>query len=153
MESKEGPMPNYNKVILIGNLTKDPETRYTPEGMPVVGSGIAVNEKYKEREYVLFTDITLFGKTAETFAKFFKKGDAVGLEGKLRLDRWEDKNTGQKRSKHFVVVDRWFFVSDKKAYDDGGGDARAFRRQQGWGLDEDQGHWGQPPELRGDVPL
>ena len=109
-------MSSFNKVILMGNLTRDPELRFTKSEMAVCKVGLAMNEKYNDKETTTFVDVTIFGKRAEAFEKFHKKGSAAFIEGKLRLDSWEDKNGGGKRSKLYVIADNWEFVS--------GGDAK-----------------------------
>lgn len=101
-------MANLNKVFLIGNLTRDPELRYTPKGVPVAEFALAVNRSYggedgKKREEVTFVDITLWTRLAEIAGQYLKKGSSVMVEGRLQLDSWEDKQTGQKRSKLRVV--------------------------------------------------
>ncbi len=113
-------MPNLNKTLLIGNLTRDPEMRYSSKGTAVAGFGLAVNRKYKSaagtiEEETTFLDVSAFGHQAETVSKFLKKGAAVFVEGRLRLDQWDDKNTGQKRSKIVVIADRVQFLSPRKA--------------------------------------
>ncbi len=112
-------MGSYNKVILMGNLTRDPELRYTPNNMPICNVGLAVNRRFKDsqtgewREEPTFIDVTIFGKRGEAFARYHQKGRTAFLEGSLRLDTWEDKNTGQKRSKLYVVADEWQFVGGR----------------------------------------
>lgn len=111
-------MASYNKVLLMGNLTRDPELKFTPKGTAVVDIAIAVNEKWKdangvEKEEVLFVDVTYFGKTAEVIEKHFKKGQPIFIEGKLKLDQWEDKQTGQQRSRLKVNGDTFQFVGNK----------------------------------------
>ena len=102
-------MASYNRVILIGNLTRDPDLRYTPSGMPVCEIGLAVNDRRKtpEGEWVeeaTFIDVTLWAKQAETCSQFLTKGSPVLIEGRLKLDQWEQE--GQKRSKLRVVGER-----------------------------------------------
>lgn len=96
----------YNKIILIGNLTKDPELRYTPKGTPVASFGIAVNRRYKQsdemKEETLFIDIVVFGKQAESVSQYLSKGNPVLVDGRLQERRWE--SDGQKRSKFEVVA-------------------------------------------------
>src|SRR3954447_9343578 len=101
-------MASFNKVILIGNLTRDPEVRYTPKGSAVAEVGLAVNRVYttdggEKREGVTFVDVTLWGGTAEIAGEYLKKGRPVLIEGRLQLDTWDDKQSGQKRSKLKVV--------------------------------------------------
>jgi len=100
-------MISYNKVILIGNLTKDPEIRYTPSGTPVASFRLAVNRRYKQgeefKEEVCYIDIVVFGKQAESCGQYLNKGSGVIVEGRLQERRWEGED-GQKRSKHEVVA-------------------------------------------------
>ena len=102
-------MPNYNKVILMGNLTRDPQVRYTGSGTAVTDVGLAVNRTWfdkqanERREEVTFVDVTLWGRTAEVAGEYLAKGRPVLIEGRLQLDQWDDKETGQKRSKLHVV--------------------------------------------------
>ena len=107
-------MSNYNKGILVGNLTRDPQLSYLPSKMPVVEFGIAVNRKWKSKEgqdrsEAMFIDCQAFDKSAETLKQYMSKGASILIEGRLKLDTWEDK-TGQKRSKHKVVVERFQFI-------------------------------------------
>ncbi|MDP9004149.1 MAG: single-stranded DNA-binding protein [Verrucomicrobiota bacterium] len=101
-------MASFNKVILLGNLTRDPEIRYTPKGTAVTELGMAVNRVYtaengEKREETTFVDVTLWGRTAEIAGEYLKKGRPVFIEGRLQLDTWDDKTSGQKRSKLKVV--------------------------------------------------
>ena len=106
-------MSNYNKVILIGNLTRDVEIRYTPNTNNAVASfGIAVNRKYKDQEETTFVDLEAWGSTAENISKYFSKGDPILIEGRLKLDQWQDQNGGN-RSKLKVVAERFEFVGGK----------------------------------------
>lgn len=119
-------MASYNKVILLGNVTRDIEVRYTPKGSAVCDFGIAVNHKYKSdsgemMESVTFVDITLFGKVAEIAGKYLSKGNPVLVEGRLQTDSWEDKQTGQKRSKLKVVGENMQLLGGKR--EEGGGDS------------------------------
>lgn len=111
-------MSSFNRVILLGNLTRDPELRYTPKGQAVAKIGMAVNRKYKtdagEQEEVTFIDIDAWGKQAELIGQYLKKGNPLFVEGRLKLEQWDDKNTGQKVSKLKVVMENFQFV--------GGGD-------------------------------
>ncbi len=99
-------MASFNKVILLGNLTRDPEVRYTPNGVAVASFSIAVNRKYKQgdatKDEVSYIDIVVFGKQAEACGQYVKKGDSVLVDGRLQQRRWEDN--GQKRSKIEVVA-------------------------------------------------
>ena len=110
-------MASFNKVILIGNLTRDPELRYTPKGTAVAKLGLAVNRQWKtdsgeSREEVTFVDIDAFGRSAEVIGQYCKKGKPLMIEGRLRLDTWEDKQTNQKRSKLSVVLESFQFLGD-----------------------------------------
>ena len=107
-------MANYNKVILVGNLTRDPQMSYLPSQTPVVEFGIAVNRRWRgqdgqNREETCFIDCTAFGKQAETLNQYMSKGRPVLVEGRLQYDTWEGKD-GTKRSKHRVVVERFQFL-------------------------------------------
>ena len=118
-------MPNYNKVILMGNLTRDPEVRYTPGGTAIAKLGMAVNRRWKNQEGQMqeettFVDVDAFGRQAETIGQYLKKGRPVMIEGRLKLDQWDDKQTGQKRSKLGVVLENFQFLDSRG--DGGGGD-------------------------------
>jgi len=118
-------MSSYNKVILMGNLTRDPELRYTQSNMPICKIGLAVNRRFKDgqsgewREEATFVDVTIFGKRGEAFAKYHQKGKPAFIEGELRLDNWEDQQ-GQKRSKLYVVGNEWQFVGGGQGGGGGG---------------------------------
>ncbi len=103
-------MANLNRVLLIGNLTRDPEVRYTPKGTAVTEIGLAVNRVYsgedgEKKEEVTFVDVTLWARQAEIAGQYLKKGRPVFIEGRLQLDSWDDKQTGQKRSRLRVVAE------------------------------------------------
>ncbi len=108
-------MANFNRVLLIGNLTRDPELRYTPSGSAVVKFGMAVNRKYRNSttqemvEETTFIDIEGWGRQAETFNQYMSKGRPVFVEGRLRFDSWESKE-GQKRTKLVVVMENFQFM-------------------------------------------
>jgi len=109
-------MANFNKVILAGNLTRDPEMRYTPKGTAIARFGMAINRRWKSetgemREEVTFVDIDAFGRQAEVVCQYLKKGNPFLVEGRLKLDEWEDKNTKQKVSKLRVVLEGFSFLS------------------------------------------
>ncbi|GBD96634.1 MAG TPA: single-stranded DNA-binding protein [Nitrospirae bacterium] len=122
----------FNKIILIGNLTRDPEMRYTPQGTSVCNFGIAVNRKYKQgeeaKEEVTFINVVVFGKHADVCGQYLNKGRSVLVEGRLQERRWETED-GQKRSKHEVVAQSVLFLSKKQGPADmdspGGGEAAA----------------------------
>jgi len=107
----------FNKVILIGNLTRDPELRYTPQGTSVCNFGIAVNRRYKQgdevKDEVTFINVVVFGKQADTCGQYLNKGSAVLIEGRLQERRWETEE-GQKRSRHEVVAQNVRFLSKKQ---------------------------------------
>jgi single-strand DNA-binding protein len=107
----------FNKVILMGNLTRDPEMRYTPQGTSVCSFGLAVNRRYKQgeetKEEVTFINIVVFGKQAETCGQYLNKGSAVLIEGRLRENRWETED-GQKRSRHEVIAENFRFLPRKQ---------------------------------------
>jgi single-strand DNA-binding protein len=117
-------MVSFNKVILIGNLTKNPEVRYTPSGAAVASFGIAVNRKYKQgeevKEEVCFVDIVVFGKQAETSGQYLTKGQGVIIDGRLAQRRWEGED-GQKRNKHEVVAQSIRFLPKRSLGQEGGG--------------------------------
>ncbi len=112
-------MASFNKVILLGNLTRDPQVRYTPGGMAVADVGLAVNHTWfdkntnQKREEATFVDVTLWGRTAEIAGEYLSKGRQVLIEGRLKLDQWDDKQTGQKRSKLNVVCENMTMVGGK----------------------------------------
>ena len=111
-------MASFNKVILAGNLTRDPELRYTPKGTAIAQIGLAINRKWKTetgelKEEVTFVDVDAFGHQAEVIAQYMKKGRPLLIEGRLRLDQWEDKNTHQKQSKLKVVLDSFSFIDTR----------------------------------------
>jgi len=120
-------MANFNKVIVAGNLTRDPELRYTPKGTAVARLGMAINRSWKNetgetKEEVTFVDIDAFGRQAEVVAQYLKKGRPILVEGRLKLDQWEDKNTHQKQSKLKVILESFSFL-DSRGADGGGGDS------------------------------
>ena len=113
----------YNRIILAGNLTRDPELRYMPNGGAVCSTGIATNRKFKKQdgtqgEEVCFVDITFFGRTAEVANQYLKRGKKILVEGRLKLDQWTDQNGG-KRSKHSVVVDNMQMLGSKDSNEGG----------------------------------
>ncbi len=115
-------MASVNKVILVGNCTRDPEVRYTPKGTAVTDLGLAMNRYYssdggEKREETTFVDVTLWGRQAEIAGEYLKKGRPVYIEGRLQMDSWEDKNSGQKRSKLKVVGEQMQLLGSR----DGGG--------------------------------
>src|SRR5689334_22789514 len=119
-------MPSLNKVLLMGNLTRDPELRVTPKGTPVCQFSLAINRQFKmesgeSREEVIFVDIEAWGKQGETIAKYCTKGRPLYVEGRLKLHQWEDKNTKEKRSRMRVVLEQFPFLGDGRGGGAGGG--------------------------------
>jgi single-strand DNA-binding protein len=120
-------MASFNKVILLGNLTRDPEVRYTPKGTAVTDLGLAVNRTYtadngEKREEVTFVDVTFWGRTAEVAGEYLKKGRPVFVEGRLQLDSWDDKQSGQKRTKLKVIGENMQMLGAPRGGGSGGGD-------------------------------
>ena len=118
-------MASFNKVILLGNLTRDPEVRYTPKGSAVADLGIAVNRQYtlengEKREEVTFVDVTFWGRTAEVAGEYLKKGRPVFIEGRLQLDTWDDKQSGQKRSRLKVIGETMQMLGSRGSASDSG---------------------------------
>ena len=119
-------MAYLNKVFLIGNLTRDPELRTTPKGTAICQFGIAVNRQFKDdsgatRDETTFVDIEAWGKQGELVAKYLNRGSLAMVEGRLKLDQWEDKQSGQKRSKLKVVLDNVQFLTSRGGAGGGGG--------------------------------
>src|SRR5690606_12075777 len=128
-------MPNYNKVLLMGNLTRDVELKYTPSNMAVANIGLAINRRYKGKdgelkEETTFVDCEAWGYTAENMAKFFSKGRPIFIEGRLKLDTWQDKD-GSNRSKLKVVIEAFEFVDSKSGSNSGSRPAAAHAASAG----------------------
>jgi len=134
-------MASLNKVILLGNLTRQPELRYTSGGMALCEFGLAMNRRFtannQDREEVCFVDIVVWGKQAESCGKYLEKGSQIMLEGRLQLDQWQDKDTGAKRSKLRVVAEMVQFMS--KSDKGGGAGADAY---------EPEGYSEEPPQYQ-----
>jgi len=154
---------SFNKVILMGNLTRDPEMRYTPNGTAVATFGLAVNQKYKSggetREDVCFVDVVVFGRTAETCSQYLTKGSGVIVDGRLTYRRWETED-GMKRSKHEVVAQDVRFMPRRDAvgggYDRGeSGEAprRAVAAESGGGTGGGGGEMSPPDFTDDDIPF
>jgi single-strand DNA-binding protein len=129
-------MPNLNKVMLMGNLTRDPEVKYTPKGTAVADIGLAINRVYssdqgERREETTFVDVELWGRQAEIAGEYLRKGRPVYIEGRLKLDTWDDKQTGQKRSKMRVVGETMQLLG---ARDGNGGGGEGGREEGGFGV-------------------
>ena len=128
-------MASFNKVVLVGNLTRDPELRYTPKGTAIAKFGLAVNrvwtnEAGEKKEEVTFVDVDVFGRTAENVGQYMRKGRPILIEGRLKLDQWDDKQTGQKKSRLGVVAENVQFLGSASGGGEGGG-VRRHRRHRG----------------------
>jgi len=138
-------MNSFNRVILLGNLTRDPEVRYIPSGTAVASFAIAVNRRYKQgdemKDEVSYIDIVVFGKTAENCGQYLNKGDAILVEGRLQQRRWDDKDSGQKRSKVEVVAQTVNFMPKRSGQGTGAGGKH------------DQEPAPEPPVDEGDIPF
>ena len=128
-------MANLNKVMLIGNLTRDPEVRYTPSGRAVADIALAINRVWtndqgQKQEDTTFVDVTLWGRQAELAQQYLTKGRGVYIEGRLQMDTWDDKETGKKRSRLKVIGDSLQFLPDGRggSGNAGGGPANAAQR-------------------------
>ena len=155
-------MANLNKVLLIGNLTREPEVRYTPKGTAVADIGLAVNristtDSGERREEVTFLDVTLWGRQAEIAGEYLKKGRPVFIEGRLQMDTWDDKTTGQKRSKIKVVCENLQLLGSRPSEGgEGGGEPREHSRPAGKPAARPPQKQSPEPELEGepdDVPF
>lgn len=140
-------MPSFNKVILAGNLTRDPELRYTPKGTAVAKIGLAMNRQWKDetgqqKEEVTFVDVDAFGRQAEVISQYLKKGRPILVEGRLKLDQWDDKQTNQKRSRLGVVLESFQFL------DSGGGREGGAGGGGGGGFSGPPGGAPRPPASR-----
>jgi single-strand DNA-binding protein len=141
-------MASFNRVLLMGNLTRDPQLRYLPSQTAVVEFGVACNRRYKtangeDRDETTFVDCSAWGKTGELINQYFQKGKPIFIEGRLKYDQWEDKQGGGKRSKLTVVVENFQFVGSR----DGGGGGPAGGYDQGGGSYDEEG-----PPRRGPAP-
>lgn len=119
---------SYNRVIIAGNMTRDPEARALPSGMASTKFSLAINRAYttkegEKREEVTYVDVESYGKQAEIIAKYCGKGSGILVEGRLKLDQWEDKKTGEKRSRLGVVLENFTFTGGKPQGGDEGGSA------------------------------
>ena len=110
-----------NDVKIIGNLVSEPEVRFTTKGTPVANFSLGINETYRvedeQRQITTFVEVQVWGPSAENFAKLVRKGQEVFIEGALRQDRWEDKQSGGNRSKLFVKAERWQFTQYRRQED------------------------------------
>jgi len=131
-------MASFNKVMLLGNCTRDPEVKYTPKGSAVTDLGLAVNRFYttdngEKREETTFVDVTMWGRQAEIAGEYLKKGRPVFIEGRLQLDTWDDKQTGQKRSKLRVVCENFQLLGSRDGGAEGGSGGAPSRSSSGAG--------------------
>lgn len=146
-------MANLNRVLLIGNLTRDPELRVTPKGTAICQFGLAVNRSYKDesgqtREETTFVDIEAWGRQGETISKYCTKGRPLFVEGRLRLDQWEDKASGQKRSRMKVVLENFQFLGGRGE----GGPAAGGSAGGGEDYDQTPERHAPPPRASGNRP-
>src|SRR3954464_2929551 len=146
-------MPALNKVMLMGNLTRDPELRVTPKGTPICQFSIAINRQFKmesaeSREEGIYGDIEAWGKRGETIAKYCTKGRPLYVEGRLRLDQWEDKNTKEKRSRMKVVLEQFQFLGDSR----GGAPGSSGGAPAADGIDQTASPERHSPPARGNPP-
>ncbi len=128
-------MANLNKVMLIGNLTRDPELRHTPKGTAVTELGLAINrvwfdENKQKQEDTTFVDVTFWGRQAESIQQYLSKGRPIFIEGRLQLDTWDDKETGKKRSKLRVIGESFQFIDSKPGGGSGNGGGYSAPQQQ-----------------------
>lgn len=146
-------MASLNKVMIIGNLTRDPEVRFTPKGTAVCDMALAVNRRYvndagERQEEVTYLDIVLWSKQAELAGQYLTKGNPVFIEGRLQMDTWEDKATGQKRSKIRIICENMQFLGGKASGGGGGGGGG----YQG-GHDDEGGYSPAPPQQQARRPM
>ena len=154
-------MASFNKVILVGNLTRDPELRYTPSGKAIAKVGMAVNrtwtsESGEKKEEVTFVDVDIFGRTAENVSQYMRKGSSMLIDGRLRLDQWDDKQTGQKRSKLGVVAESVQFLGSPRGAEGGAPVAAAAPRPRPAApaaTEAPSGDDSPPPPSEDDVPF
>ena len=148
-------MASFNKVILMGNLTRDPQLKYLPSQTAVAEFGLACNRKFRtqsgeDREEVTFVDCTAFAKQAELINQYFTKGKPIFIEGRLKYDSWDDKQGGGKRSKITVVIENFQFIGGRDGGGGGGGGGGGMSHDEG-GSDHDQRPQRQAPP-RGAAP-
>jgi len=154
-------MASFNRVLLLGNLTRDPQLKYLPSQMAVVEFGVACNRKFRtaageDREEVTFVDVSAFGKQAEVLNQYMTKGKPIFIEGRLKFDSWEDKQGGGKRSKLTVVVENFQFIGSRDNAGGGGGGGNYEGQEGDGGGGGAQGGGGyrqqQRPPQRGPAP-
>jgi single-strand DNA-binding protein len=147
----------YNKVILIGNLTRDIELRYTPSGTAVAKFGLATNRVYSDpvtkekKQEVMFIDITVFGRAAETANQYLKKGSQVLVEGRLSLNQWTGQD-GQKRSKHEIIAEQVKFLGGRDNNQNSGYSNNSYQQSQN-NYNQNQGYNNQPSQPQQSQPM
>ena len=151
-------MANLNKVMLIGNLTRDPELRHTPKGTAVAELGLAINRVWKDeqgqkQEETTFVDVTLWGRQAELAQQYLTKGNPVFIEGRLNLDTWDDKQTNQKRSRLGVVMESFQFLDSQRSGEGAAPSAAAPRPTKPVAAPPEPGGDSEPPPVEDDVPF
>ena len=160
-------MASFNRVVLLGNLTRDPQLKYLPSQTPVVEFGLAMNRRYstggEQREETTFVDCAAFGKQAEVINQYCQKGKALLVEGRLKYDQWEDKQGGGKRSRLTVVVENFQFVGGRDGGGGGGGGGGDYQQrppqrqpaqQQRPQPDQEPAPFGDEPQFReDDIPF
>src|ERR1700758_1822202 len=150
-------MASFNKVILLGNLTRDPEVRYTPKGSAVCDLGVAINRQYtlesgEKREEVTFVDVVLWSRLAEIAGEYLKKGRPVFIEGRLQLDTWDDKQSGQKRSKLRVIGETMQLLGSRPQGSGGGGEGGGDEERGGGSSSRGAGRTAPPPKAAAPDP-
>ncbi|MCP3968072.1 MAG: single-stranded DNA-binding protein [Lentisphaerae bacterium] len=143
-------MASLNKVFLIGNLTREPELRYTPGGAAVCEFGMAINRKFtsnnQDKEETCFVEIVVWGKQAESCQRYLDKGAMAMVEGRLQLDQWEDRESGSKRSRMRVVAERVQFLNTRGSQQAGSG----YQQQSNSGYQQNNGGSGYQQQNNGD---
>lgn len=151
-------MASFNKVILMGNLTRDPELRYTPKGTAIAKIGLAVNRVWttdtgEKKEEVTFVDVDIFGRTAENVGQYMRKGRPIMIEGRLKLDQWDDKQTGQKKSRLGVVAETVQFLGSPTGNEGGGAPSAPRQRPAAAAAPSTEPIHGDAPPESDDVPF
>ena len=155
-------MASFNKVILMGNLTRDPELRYTSNNRAVAKIGIACNRQFttangEKREEVMFADCEAWGRTAEVINQYLSKGRPIFIEGRLKLDQWTDQS-GQKRSRHIVVIESFQFIDSRGSggggnSNSGGGESRSYSAPSSGGSQASTAAAPHQPIQEDDIPF
>jgi single-strand DNA-binding protein len=151
-------MANLNRVLLMGNLTRDPELRYTPSGTAVVQFGIATNRKFKNssgelQDETTFVDIEMFGRRAEVLKEYMHKGDPLFIEGRLKLDEWEAKDGSGKRRKLKVICENFEFLGGRRDRKPGGEQTSAPSDAAAPAASAEAAPAEEPPPFDNDVPF